>query len=121
MAPPSTPAVTSTARDGRETPSMVVGIRATRSEESPALQLIERRAGERFREVGLDHIADDEPLSAELLAEYAAAGRCWVAVDDDDHPVGYVLVDDVDACAHIELVSVVLPSNGLGAVRGLVV
>jgi len=120
VAPPSTPAVTSTGRDGRETPPMVVGIRATRSEESPALQLIERHAGERFREVGLDHIVDDEPLAAELLAEYAAAGRSWVAVDDDDHPVGYVLVDDVDACAHIEQVSVHPSYQDIGIGRALV-
>lgn len=99
---------------------MVVGIRATRSEESLVLRLIERRAGERFREVGLDHIAADEPLSAELLAQYVAAGRSWVAVDAHDHPVGYVLVDEVDACAHIEQVSVDPLYQGIGIGRALV-
>jgi GNAT superfamily N-acetyltransferase len=99
---------------------MVIGVRASRSEDSLVLRAIERRAGERFREVGLDQIADDEPLSAELLAEYAAAGRSWVAVDEDDHPAGYVLVDAVDACAHIEQISVDPAYQGIGIGRALV-
>jgi hypothetical protein len=49
-----------------------------------------------------DRVADDEPASAQVLAGYAAAGRGWVAVDDSDQPVGYVVVDVMDGAAHID-------------------
>ena len=41
----------------------------------------------------------------EVLADYQRAGRSWVAVDDVDQPVGFILVKLVDARAHIEQVS----------------
>lgn len=84
------------------------------------LREIEVAAGERFREHGLDHVADDEPFSVEVLAVYAAGGRAWVAVDDSDRPVGYVLVDVVDGCGHIEQVTVVPHRQGQGIGRALV-
>jgi GNAT superfamily N-acetyltransferase len=104
----------------RETSVVVVIVRAARSDDSVMLRLIERGAGERFREVGLDHIADEEPASAEHLAQYARAGRSWVAVDDGDRPVGYVLVDEIDGCAHIEQISVDPEYQGIGIGRALV-
>jgi GNAT superfamily N-acetyltransferase len=82
--------------------------------------VIERRAGEQFHLVGLDDIADDEPASVETLVGYATAGRCWVAVDEHDTPVGYILVDDVDGNAHIEQVSVYPHFQGTGVGRTLV-
>jgi len=61
------------------------------------LQAIERLAGERFRDVGLPEVADDDPFSVAHLASYADSGRSWVAVDEADVPIGYVLIDVVDA------------------------
>jgi GNAT superfamily N-acetyltransferase len=53
---------------------------------------------------------DFEPLpggtSVDELAPYLEAGRAFVAVDDADRPVGYLLVDALDGAAHIEQVSV---------------
>jgi GNAT superfamily N-acetyltransferase len=95
-------------------------VRASRPDDGPALREIERRAGERFREVGLANIADDEPDSVETLNEYANDGRSWVAVDDDDRPIGYVIVDDLDGNAHIEQVSVLPDHHGEGIGRALV-
>lgn len=85
-----------------------------------ALREIERRAGERFREVGLPEVADDEPPSVEALARYAEDGRSWVAVGPDEMPIGYVLADVVDGCAHIEQVSVRPDHQGAGIGRALV-
>lgn len=80
---------------------------------------IERLAGERFREVGLAMVADDEPGTVEELAEYATAGRSWVALDSSGHPIGYVLVDVVDRHAHIEQVSVLPDHQGRGVCGAL--
>jgi GNAT superfamily N-acetyltransferase len=81
---------------------------------------IERASGQRYRDFGLDHIADDEPASIEVLASYADAGRAWVAVDDTDRPVGYILVDVIDGGGHIEQVSVAPEHQGHGVGRTLI-
>ena len=97
----------------------VVMVRAARREDGPALQAIERLAGEQFRTVGLDGVADDEPASLQELANFATEGRSWVAVDAEDHPVGYVVVDEVDGDAHVEQVSVQPAHQRLGVGRAL--
>ncbi|MGH9211869.1 MAG: GNAT family N-acetyltransferase [Acidimicrobiales bacterium] len=94
-------------------------IRPTRTEEGLILQEIERLAGEQFREVGLPEVADDEPVSVAALARYAEDGRSWVAADHTDVPIGYLLVDVVDGCAHIEQVSVRPDQQGAGVGRAL--
>jgi len=94
-------------------------IRASRRSDSPSLRNIERVAGERFRSVGLAHVADDEPLSIQALDAYATAGRSWVAVDDRDQPTGYVLADIVDGNAHVEQLSVHPDRQGTGVGRAL--
>lgn len=81
-------------------------IRPARPTDVERLRAIERAAGQRFREVGMPDIAAAEPLPADTLVAYAGFGRSWVAVDEDDRAVGYVVVDVVDGCAHVEQVSV---------------
>lgn len=70
------------------------------------MQAIEVSAGDLFRGLGMDSVADDAPLSSEGLAAYADAGLSWVATDSSDRPVAYILVREVDGWAHIEQVSV---------------
>ena len=67
---------------------------------------IERAAGTAFRSLGMDLVADDDPGSVQELAPYAEDGRAFVAVDETDLPLAYLLVDAVDGAAHIEQVSV---------------
>jgi GNAT superfamily N-acetyltransferase len=67
---------------------------------------IERAAGETFRTLGMDLVADDDPGTVDELAPYAADGRAFVSADADDQPLGYLLLDLVDGAAHIEQVSV---------------
>ena len=98
---------------------MTVRIRPAIVADGDALIEIERSAGERFRDVGMPEIADDDPGSVDELAEYADDGRSWVAVDDAGTPVGYVLVDLVDGNAHIEQLSVVPAAQGTGIGRAL--
>jgi GNAT superfamily N-acetyltransferase len=95
-------------------------IRPTRREEGSVLQEIERLAGEQFRDVGLPEVADDEPAPVDVLARYAEEGRSWVVIDTTDAPLGYVLVDVVDGCAHIEQLSVRPDRQGEGLGRALV-
>ena len=85
---------------------MAETVRAARPDDLGALRELDVVAGGIFRSLGMDAIADDEPPSLHYLAGYVDAGRCWVAVDEPDALVGYVLVDVVDGAAHIEQVSV---------------
>lgn len=97
----------------------MVVIRAARAADGPALREIERLAGQRFRDVGLDDVAAHEPVPVEVLAGYAAGGRSWVAVDDGGEPIGFVLVDLVDGDAHVEELSVRPDRQGQGVARAL--
>ncbi|OMI40296.1 GNAT family N-acetyltransferase [Streptomyces sparsogenes] len=95
-------------------------IRQSTIEELPVLQDIERAAGLCFRDIGMDEIADDEPLSLEELAGYQRAGRAWVAVNGDDRAVAYLITDPVDGNMHIEQVSVHPDSARRGLGRALI-
>ena len=97
----------------------MISIRPAVAGDGPDLQEIERLAGERFRTVGMDRIAEDEPPTSTELGRYAAAGRSWVAVDDAGTSVGYVLVDEVDGDAHVEQISVRPDQQGRGVGRAL--
>jgi GNAT superfamily N-acetyltransferase len=80
-------------------------IRAVRLDDLAVLVEIERAAGETFRTLGMDMVADDDPGSVEELTPYADGGRAFVSVDAQDRPVGYVVLDVVDGAAHVEQVS----------------
>lgn len=81
-------------------------IRLAKPEDLGALPAIEVAAGESFRALGMDRIADDPPPSLAALAGYQAEGRAWVATDGLDNPVAYVLVKLFGVAAHIEQVTV---------------
>jgi GNAT superfamily N-acetyltransferase len=70
------------------------------------MQAIEVSAGEPFRGLGMASVADDPPLSFDVLAAYADTGKAWVATDSFDYPAAYIQVGEVDGCAHIAQVSV---------------
>ena len=83
-----------------------VSVRQARPEDVGRLQAIQLAAGDAFRDVGMPAVADSPPLPAESLTGYRRAGRAWVAADEYDEPVGFVVADVVDDCVHIEQVSV---------------
>ena len=86
--------------------SQWVRIRAAERTELPLPQEIERSAGQSFRDIGMPEIADDDPFPLGELAAYQRAGLAWVAVDDQDRPVAYLLTAHVDGNVHVEQVSV---------------
>jgi GNAT superfamily N-acetyltransferase len=83
----------------------------------PAMGDIEVAAGQVFRTVGMVAVAEDRPFTDEELLRYQEDGRAWVAVDDADRPVAYLIVDWVDGNAHVEQVSVdpAYGRQGIGA------
>ena len=97
-----------------------VQVRPASRDDLSALRHIEWVSGQRYREYGLDLVADDEPASVEVLAEYADDGRSWVAVDGACRPIGYILVDIIDGGGHIEQVSVEPTHQGKGVGRTLI-
>lgn len=99
---------------------MTTPVRPAGRRDLPFLRAIEWASGQRYRDYGLDRVADDEPASIEVLDGYARDGRAWVAVDDEDRPLGYILVDLVDGAGHIEQVSVVPNYQGRGIGRALI-
>jgi GNAT superfamily N-acetyltransferase len=103
----------------RQAEGVTITIRPAWPEDGGALREVERMAGERFRDVGLDGVADDEPPSLATYAGYATAGRAWVATDEAGTPIGYALVDIVDGCAHVEQISVRPDHQGAGVGRAL--
>lgn len=98
---------------------METSVRAMAVADLAVVREIERSAGERFREVGLGSVADDEPMSADELVAYIEADRGWVATFDGVEVVGYVLVAVVDGDAHVEQVSVRPDFQGYGVGRTL--
>ena len=92
-------------------------IRRARRGKLEALREIERDAGRAFASIGMPEIAADEPLSVTELECFVRAGHAWVVADASDHPVGYLLSDVVDGCAHIQQVSVAraFARRGVGA------
>jgi GNAT superfamily N-acetyltransferase len=96
----------------------VTSLRDAKFTDLPRLQEIERQAGELFRAVGMNAVADDEPLGLELLRGYVERGQAWVIAGHGGIPVAYLLTDVVDGSGHVEQVSVI-PSHtrqGLGRV-----
>jgi len=81
-------------------------IRLARQEDVAHLPDLERPAGAAFRDLDTASIADDEPPSTNDLLAHQRAGQAWVATDDVDQPIAYLVVDVLDEAAHVEQVSV---------------
>ena len=77
---------------------------------------IERSAGELFRGIGMDDIANAEPPALAAYEEARMAGQLWVATCRGE-VVGYVLALQLDGQAHLEQLSVdpAHSRRGLGA------
>jgi len=95
-------------------------IRAARPDDISKIRSIEVAAGELFRGLGMEAIADDTPPTESELAPYVRDGRAWVATGPDGKPLAYILVDIVDGWAHIEQVTVHPDHSRTGLGRALI-
>jgi len=92
-------------RQGRVADTGLV-IRPAATADIGRIQEIETTAGELFRALGMDAVADDPPPTVEQLSAYVAAGTAWVAADPAGEAIGYILIDAQANGAHIEQVTV---------------
>lgn len=99
--------------------SMTLRIRAPRPEEIERLRAIEIDAARRFRDLGMDEIADAPPQSEEALERARGEGRLWLA-ELDGNPVGMALTAVLDGQLHLAELDVVLEHRGRGIGRALV-
>ena len=87
--------------------AMDFNIRPANFDEYDLLADVERSAAQRFLQVGLADIAEAEPTDAEFIGTVAAFGGAFVAArQEDDAPVGFILVGILDRAAHIYELSV---------------
>jgi N-acetylglutamate synthase-like GNAT family acetyltransferase len=83
----------------------VAQIRPAGADDLDLLPAIERAAGELFRPLGMDAVADDAPPTLDSLRRYQQAGGAFVG-DDEGRVVAYLLLEVVADAAHIEQVTV---------------
>lgn len=82
-------------------------IRLARSSDIPQLIDIERSAAQLFGEIPqYAWLATAEVQSAETHLGFISQDSCWVAVNSDDHPVGFIDVAPLDNGLHISELSV---------------
>ena len=96
-------------------------VRRAGSGDVAAMRAVEQAAGERFRALGMDCIADDPPMAPEELAARVTAGLAWVVEEDAGRPgaetgasVGYLIAERLEGSLHVEQVSVAPAHAGLG-------
>jgi len=81
---------------------------------------IDLHAGRRFRDIGLETIAEAEPVAQDALRAHLEAGTAWVALDPDARRVGFSLASRVDGQGHLDQVSTLESVGGLGIGRALI-
>jgi GNAT superfamily N-acetyltransferase len=92
-------------------PETDYAIRLARAEELPALREIERAAGRLFAEIGLDNVANANPLPLDFLQAQQSAGMVWVLTNADDQPVGFAAASELDGALYLEEIDV-HPAHG---------
>jgi len=76
-------------------------IRPARQDELGKIQAIEKAAGQLFADTRYDWIPQDDGMSLPSLAHWLVHGKIWVAVDEQDEPVGFAVAHEVDGAAYL--------------------
>lgn len=93
-------------------------IRKGKISDIPHLRHVEMSAGNRFRTIGLDVVANSNIVDSERLASMTDANHLWVAVDKFG-PIGFLCGEELDGNFHIVEVSVSHEYQGRGIGRSL--
>jgi ribosomal protein S18 acetylase RimI-like enzyme len=90
-------------------PGMTPQVRPMTAADISVVQGVERLAGSRFRDcedAQIARCADAPVFTSEELSAFIEAGRVFVATDNRE-VVGFIVLNVVDGCAHVDEVAVV--------------
>ena len=100
---------------------MPARIRIALPDDAPLLPRIELSAAQVFRALdGLSWLADTATMSVERHRQLIALSTCWVVVDADAQPQGFLSAERQGDALHIHEVSVAQAMQGQGWGRKLV-
>jgi GNAT superfamily N-acetyltransferase len=100
--------------------AMAFHIRLSRPDDAARLPAVERSAGAAFRAIALlAHLADGPDHSIATHRAHIAAGLSWVATDDADSPIGFVIAEHGDDTLHIVELAVRRERQKAGCGRAL--
>lgn len=90
-------------------------LRRARDADVPLLPAVERSSGRLFEGIALESTADpDETLAVETLRAALQDNGLWVAVDDEDQPIGFVAVTRHGDESFVAQLSVASEAQGQG-------
>ncbi|AKT44024.1 GNAT family N-acetyltransferase [Chondromyces crocatus] len=95
-------------------------IRSARYGDLDRLPEVERDAGARFRDVGLPRIAEAAPTPIAQLERARGTGLLWIAADESDMPVGFVMSSRVPSWIYLAEIAVITRASGHGIGRSLI-
>lgn len=100
---------------------MFTTVRVAVPEDASLLLSIERSAAQAFRALeGLSWLADSPPMPVERHLELIERSTCWVAIDAENRPQGFLSADIYGRDLHIYELSVRHTLQGQGIGRQLV-
>lgn len=100
---------------------MPAHIRMAQFDDALFLPGIEQSAAQVFRSIeGLEWLADTVTLSVERHQQLIALSMCWVVVDAQEAPQGFLCAERLGDALHIHEVSVAQAAQGQGWGRKLV-
>lgn len=85
---------------------MTYSIRHARRGEAGRLRDIERAAGQAFIAAGYPDVAGYEPTHGDDLRDAVNDGGLFVAIDQTDHPVGFLLCSELDHGLYVQEINV---------------
>jgi GNAT superfamily N-acetyltransferase len=102
-------------------PTSKTDIRRTEPRDADSLPAVERSAGQAFRQVPeLAWLAEADDRSVEWHRRLIGLGTSWVAVDHDDHPIGFLAAEAFADALHIWEVAVHQQRQRAGLGRRLI-
>ena len=96
-------------------------IRLALPEDAQLLPAIEISAAQAFRMINeLSWLADSPPMSIERHSQLIALSTCWVALDAENQPQGFLSSERYGSYLHIYELSVMQSMQGKGTGRRLI-
>lgn len=95
-------------------------IRLATQEDLPALESVEREAGERFKQLGFPEPDADMFLTAEDYLPGIKAKRIWVAETAECQVIGFAFAEKIEGIAHLKEIDVLQTYGRQGIGRTLI-